>query len=262
MVEKKNSVILVEIKDRRDEFLLKELIKDGYRAVDIKDATHEIDGFKIYVLSITTNPRRENIELFDKGSMFFSSTLKHVTGDTIKEFKLTHYDYFANEELAVRNAGLTAEGMLALLIENTQASIKDLKILILGYGRVGKASAQILHDNHCFFSVVNRNSIASAEATLIANRSYSFENMPNIIRDYDVIINSVPAVILNSEILHEIKDDTLILDLASLPGGVDMSQLENRNIKVIHALGLPGKFSPLKAAKLIKKVITDKLNSM
>ena len=54
-----------------------------------------------------------------------------------------------------------------------------------------------------------------------------------------------------------IKKDTLLIDLASNPGGIDKNEAKDKGLKLIHALGLPGKIAPVSSAKFIKKIIYE-----
>ena len=51
------------------------------------------------------------------------------------------------------------------------------------------------------------------------------------------------------------KQDALIIDLASKPGGVDMSAAQEMGKKVIWALSLPGKVAPITSAKALQNTI-------
>ena len=61
-------------------------------------------------------------------------------------------------------------------------------------------------------------------------------------------------------LLKNIKDDALILDLASRPGGVDMDAASSLGIKVIWALGLPGKCAPVTSGHIIGSTILNILS--
>ena len=50
-------------------------------------------------------------------------------------------------------------------------------------------------------------------------------------------------------------EEVYILDLASKPGGFDVSSINDLKIKYTWALALPGKIAPLTSAKFIKKSI-------
>ena len=49
--------------------------------------------------------------------------------------------------------------------------------------------------------------------------------------------------------------NTLIIDVASKPGGVDFEYAKRNGYKVIHALGIPGKIAPRTAATYMKNII-------
>ena len=78
---------------------------------------------------------------------------------------------------------------------------------------------------------------------------------------FDIIINTVPHLILDSKKLEYINRDSLLIDLASKPGGIDMDFAKKIGIKVVWALALPGKVAPLTSAKFIKETIYNIIKS-
>ena len=62
-------------------------------------------------------------------------------------------------------------------------------------------------------------------------------------------------MILTREKLSELRKESLIIDLASNPGGVDFQMAEKMGIKAIWSLGLPGKVAPQTAAEIMKESI-------
>ena len=79
---------------------------------------------------------------------------------------------------------------------------------------------------------------------------------------YDIIFNTIPAMVLESGLLKKVKSDSLIIDLASKPGGVDFDAAKEAGVKVIWALSLPGKTAPITAGKIIKDTILNILNEL
>jgi dipicolinate synthase subunit A len=77
------------------------------------------------------------------------------------------------------------------------------------------------------------------------------------VENFDIIINTIPAKVIDSSILKRIRNESLIIDLASKPGGVDFKEAETLGKKVIWALGLPGKVAPKTAAEYIFKYIIE-----
>lgn len=72
------------------------------------------------------------------------------------------------------------------------------------------------------------------------------------------MINTVPFLVIDSKKIDSFDKDILIIDLASNPGGIYKEYALSKNIKVITALGIPGKETPKAAGRYIKEII-DKL---
>jgi dipicolinate synthase subunit A len=79
---------------------------------------------------------------------------------------------------------------------------------------------------------------------------------------YDIVYNTIPSLILDSYRLNLVRRDCLIIDLASRPGGVDFQYCNDKNIKVVWALSLPGKTSPVSAGNYIGIAIENILQDL
>ena len=165
------------------------------------------------------------------------------------------YDYSKREEFAVYNAALTAEAAVSIAIEEYSGAILGSKILVLGYGRIGRILSRYLRALGAEVTSAVRGDTARAWARVegVNTTDYSSEE----ISDYVIIFNTVPSVVLDKDKVSRIKQDSIIIDLASAPGGVDKKAAENRGIKLIHALALPGKTSPKAAGEIIKDTIIN-----
>ena len=53
-------------------------------------------------------------------------------------------DLLKDESYIIFNAKITVEGIIKYLIENTEDTIFNSKILVLGYGRIGKILCNVL----------------------------------------------------------------------------------------------------------------------
>ena len=65
----------------------------------------------------------------------------------------------------------------------------------------------------------------------------------------------MPIQILDKNMLILLNKKTLIIDLASAPGGVDFDTAKKLGIKAILASALPGKVAPETAAEYIKNCV-------
>ena len=140
-------------------------------------------------------------------------------------------------------------------MEETQRTVHGSKVLVMGFGRIGKVLAKMLDGIGAKVSCEARK-----DEDIAWIKAYGFEpvhlnNLNEKLNEYDMIINTIPFQILNSERLEFVKKDVVIIDLASNPGGVDRKVAKEKNLKLIWALSLPGKIAPLTSAEFIKEVL-------
>ncbi|MEG1017345.1 MAG: dipicolinate synthase, partial [Oscillospiraceae bacterium] len=76
---------------------------------------------------------------------------------------------------------------------------------------------------------------------------------------YDAIVNTVPALLFTPDVIDAVEPGTLIVDLASKPGGVDGEYAKSSGMNYIWALSLPGKVAPKTAGQIIKETIENML---
>ncbi len=164
-------------------------------------------------------------------------------------------DLMKREELAVLNTIATAEGTISEAILNTNKILHGSKVLILGFGRIGKVLARKLVGLSAIVTCAARK-----DEDFAWIKAYGF-NQTNInkiganLGEYDIIINTVPQIILNEDNLKYVKKDCLLIDLASNPGGIDKKEVKKENLKLVWALALPGKIAPITSAEFIKETI-------
>ena len=164
------------------------------------------------------------------------------------------YDYFTREELAVRNAAITAEGSIEIAMKEYPGTIGKSSCLVVGFGRIGKALSWMLRGIGADVAVSARNQTDFAWIDVYGYRPVHTEHICER-EQYDIIFNTVPALVLTRRTLSRISSDTLLIDLASPPGGIDGEAAEKLGIKVIRALSLPGKVAPKAAGEVIKNTI-------
>jgi len=167
------------------------------------------------------------------------------------------YDYYEREELKILNSIPTAEGAIAIALDEMPITLHGARTVILGYGRCGKALAERLKGLGSLVTVLARK---ESDLALCESSSYKpihMRHLSDAVADADVIFNTVPAEILNEAMLDYINTSTLIIDLAARPGGVDFEAAKKRGIKVIWALSLPGKVAPITAGGIIYKTVSN-----
>ena len=187
--------------------------------------------------------------------IFLGGNISQEVFDNLSVSYKKVYDLMKVESLTILNTIATAEGTIDTIIQNTDTIIHGSNILILGFGRVAKTLAYKLKALDA-----NITCAARKEADLAWIKTYGY-NVLNInfvkdeLKQFDVIVNTVPHVILGEEELKNVKNNVLLVDLASKPGGIDFKVADMLNIKYVWALALPGKIAALSSAEFIKEYI-------
>lgn len=182
-------------------------------------------------------------------------TLAHSRG-------LTIHDYLLREELAVANAVPTAEGAIQLAMEHLPITVHGARVLVLGFGRVGKVTAQRFAALGARVCVAARNPEQLAWAGAMGPECTPLSELGSRLPHCDLIINTIPSPVLGAKELELVPPDCLLLELASAPGGVDASAAAKLGKTLIQAPGLPGKVAPVTAARAIKTTIYHMLREL
>lgn len=165
------------------------------------------------------------------------------------------FDYYRRGELAEWNAVPTAEGCLAILLENRPCTLWKSRILVAGYGRIGRALALRLRALGASVTVAARRAESRAEAEADGCEAVSIQQLKNAAGEADAIINTAPALLFEKGVLESILPQTLLIDLASRPGGIDFAAAEKLGVRAIQALSLPARFAPQTAGELVGSVV-------
>ena len=171
-------------------------------------------------------------------------------------------DIMKREELAVLNTIATAEGTIQIAIENTNRILHGSEILILGFGRIGKVLARKLAGLSVKVTCAARKDEDLAWIEAYGHKSININNLGENLKTFDIIINTVPHIVLTEQKLEYVRKDTLLIDLASNPGGIDKKAIKDRNLKLVWALSLPGKVAPTTSAEFIKNTIYNILREI
>ena len=238
----------------------------------IKNSNYIVSGMPFTKDNITVNAPFANKEikleelknmLFKENSnkKFFAGGIPknyYIEKETKKLENIDLVDLLEIEELTILNTIPTVEGTIKIAIEEREETIHESNVLICGFGRIGK----ILCDR---FSKLGANvyCVARKESDLawIREKRYIpllYSELPRFSDRFDIIINTVPHIVLTEEQLKLFNKNVLIIDVASDPGGIDKASAQKLGLKVITALGIPGKEMPKTAGRYIKETI-DKL---
>lgn len=166
-------------------------------------------------------------------------------------------DYFAREELVALNAVATAEGAILVLLRNSPITIWESRILVIGAGRIGKMLARRLRGLGAEVTVSARKASDMAYIRELGCCAAETGGLGAELSKYNTVFNTVPAMVLDRERLAMLSPDTLLIDLASRPGGIDFDAARELKLKTIWAQGLPAETAPKTAGRIIMETVLN-----
>lgn len=173
----------------------------------------------------------------------------------MKQENIWYADFMQMEEVAEQNAKITAEATIAEILKYSQYSIEGQKMIVTGYGRCGREIAGLLHLMGAKVTVLARSSKARKQAICDGLEATDFSYGPEEVYGTRTVINTVPSLVIRESMLKEMHADAVIIDIASRPGGVDLSAAERYEVQVIPALGLPGIYTTKSSAVVLSNAI-------
>lgn len=196
------------------------------------------------------------------GKTLIAGAIKQDIYDIAQEKNIKVIDILKREELAVLNAVSTAEGTIKIAIEETLKNLHGSNILVMGFGRIGKILANMLKGLGAKVACEARKNSDLAWIKAYGYEPIPIANLKENLNRFDIVINTIPYIILDKENIGSLKKDVLVIDLASNPGGVDRDEIKKQNIKFVWALSLPGKVAPVTSAEFIKETLYNITNEL
>lgn len=178
-------------------------------------------------LDETRTPLAELLRAAKPGALALGGRLSAQAKQIAQEAGVELVDYFAREELTIRNAIPTAEGCLAILLRQRKRTLWGSGVLVTGFGPVGQALGPRL------------------------------AALAGVAPAFDTVVNTIPAVVLTEPVLAALRPGSLIVDLASRPGGTDFAAARRLGLTALHALSLPAACAPETAGEFVAQTVCE-----
>ena len=255
-------------------FDIKEVSIPYYIYSDLKDAVKENDiiitgiPFSRDDINLNTPFLNKSIKILDileyadSTKIIFAGMASMKIKEAFEKKNILFFDYGTREELLVYNVIPTVEGAISIAVNETPFTLHGSKILICGFGRIGKLLSKGLAGLGAKITVSARRPEDFSWIDCFGYNKAETKNIYDNINEYDIIFNTIPSLVIDEECLKRVKKNSVIIDLASGTGGVDFKYARLLDIKVIRALSLPGKVAPETAGKIIKNTISNMLIEM
>lgn len=175
------------------------------------------------------------------------------------KLKISNYtDYLALDEYALKNAAITAEGALAYAIDNTDFSLWQSRILVIGYGKTGRALTERLSGFHPDITVSARSGRDFAALQTLGLKNVKTSGISAVKDRFDIVFNTVD--IKFSEQTAKAFFGALFLDI-STSGGFADGVIKKYNINYKKLPSLPAACAPESAGKIIAETVINLQNT-
>ena len=242
--------------------------QDWERAVDLSDTV--IFPLPASLDGISVNCTRENNDVF----LRIAAVLERMHGKRLLGGKLSEsvyslaqrngvpaLDYFDSEILQLKNALPTAEGAIAIAMNALPITLDGMRCAVIGYGRIGSLLAKKLHALGSRVTVYARRAEVRTLAELDGHEAKALDEdtkyaslkaLPSGCR---AVFNTVPKWLMTKDVLEHVPKDCVLIDLASAPGGIDLSAAQELGLQCIWGTALPGKHTPESAGRILAETV-------
>lgn len=271
--------------DRRDIYLMQDLIKLGasvsavgfspcpelsqVRLVDrLEMALHkaqvvilpmggtDLEGnIKTHDHDITLRLSPEIAAIIPEGVLVIIGFARGFVKEWALKYRWNMIEIAEMDTVAVLNSIPSAEGALQLAMEKLPITIHGSNSFVLGFGRLGKTLARMLQGIGARTTVVARKRSDLSRVIEMGYRPLHCSQLHQSISEADVLFNTIPAMVLDEKLLSLLNNDTLIIDIASSPGGTDFSVAKRLGLQAILTPSLPGIVAPKTSGKILAQVI-------
>ena len=170
--------------------------------------------------------------------------------------------FFERDDVAIYNSIPTVEGTIMMVIQHTDITIHGSNVAVLGLGRVGMSVARAFSALGATVKVGANDTAQLARITEMGLTPFCLKELKEEVKNIDVCINTIPHLIVTAKVISNMPTHTLIVDLASKPGGTDFRYAEKRGINALLAPGLPGIVAPKSAGQIIANILSQLLTEL
>ncbi|WP_156289112.1 dipicolinic acid synthetase subunit A [Oceanobacillus salinisoli] len=198
---------------------------------------------------------KEWFHTLEKSTKVFTGITNDYLVEATKAARISLVPLLDRDDVAIYNSIPTAEGAIMMAIEHTDYTIHSSRVIVTGFGRVGQTVANRFAALGAKVSVSANNIKELARITEMGLTAIPIDKLHEHTDKCDILINTVPALVVNEKAIQHLPPNAIIIDLASKPGGTDFDYAKKRGIQAILTGSLPSIVAPKTAGKILADVI-------
>ena len=153
-------------------------------------------------------------------------------------------EYEHDTELMLLRMPAIVEGALGRVIGNTDITIHNATVAVVGHGNIGRLLTRTLVLLGAHVHLFARNPVQRADAFTAGATPHSLTELAEVAPTLDMVFSTVPSAVVSADILKLIPAGALVMDLAAPPGGIDLAAADAAGHRVIWARGM-GRRAPV-----------------
>ena len=241
----------------RHRYLYEYLKKNGYDVVlfESSDAIPEAIDSDITIFPIPSVNQQGLLNIKGNTHLTIESLIDRTSAESLmitcnyecKQRKCVDINKF--EAFTSLNAVPSAEGAIFEAMKNSDITLFGSKVLVTGYGRIGKIIADRLKHFGAEVTVAARKQKDIFAAESVGLKAAEYTSLEDTISEFDFIFQTVPYPILTKSLL--LRTTALIIEISSKCAGTDIIFANKNGNRVIYCPGIPEKYSAKTAAEIL-----------
>lgn len=183
-----------------------------------------------------------------------------VAGGGLSDYRLsTHtvFDFLKQEEFLLKNALPSAEGAIGLAILHHRSVLKGCSVAVLGFGRIASLLAKKLSAMGAEVTVFARREEQRKKARGLPVKAEKLSDLSLFCADFSIIFNTIPMPFIDFKTVEKMSENSLYIELASAPYSMDEEIKKHYKGDFLPAPGLPGRYCPEYAGKVIAEILSS-----
>jgi len=189
-------------------------------------------------------PDKDMLSVLKPGAHIILGTADSALRAVAAELGIGLHEYESDTELMLLRMPAIVEGAIKIVIENTSVTIHNADIAVVGYGNIGRLLTRTLVLLGARVYLFARNPVQRADAFAVGARSAPLEELIAVAPSLDILLSTVPAPIVGSDVLDALPTHAFVADLSAPPGGVDLDHATGIGRRAIWARAL-GRRAPV-----------------